>query len=84
LKGKRVGIHGDGETGLHITLQQFGLTPKEDVEIVEVGFDYADLLQSGEFAAVQCLVMVEPLELTAAGFDLQVMPAYEWGYEVYS
>jgi NitT/TauT family transport system substrate-binding protein len=83
FKGKRVGIHGDGETGLKITLKQFGLTDQE-VEIVEVGFNYADLLRSGEFDAMQCLVMVEPLELAAEGFDLQVMPAYEWGYEVYS
>ncbi|MBD3885393.1 ABC transporter substrate-binding protein [Phormidium tenue FACHB-886] len=83
FKGKRVGIHGDGETGLNITLKQFGLTNR-DVEVVEVGFDYADLLRSNEFDAVQCLVMVEPLELAAEGFDLHVMPAYEWGYEVYS
>lgn len=83
LKGKRIGIHGDGETGLKISLAHLGLSPT-DVEIVEIGYDYAHLLQNGDFAAVQCLVMVEPLELAYEGLELQVMPAYEWGYEVYS
>ncbi|MBD2459716.1 ABC transporter substrate-binding protein [Oscillatoria sp. FACHB-1407] len=81
--GKRVGIHGDGETGLRISLAYSGLKA-DQVEIVEVGYDYEDLLRKGEFDATQCLVMVEPFELAAAGLDLQVMPAYEWGYEVYS
>jgi ABC-type nitrate/sulfonate/bicarbonate transport system substrate-binding protein len=81
--GKRIGIHGDGETAIKITLEQFGLGVS-DVEIVEIGYDYPQLLQSGEFDAIQCLVMVEPLELVDEGFDIQVIPAYKWGYEVYS
>ncbi|MEO0802980.1 MAG: ABC transporter substrate-binding protein [Cyanobacteria bacterium J06642_2] len=83
LKGKRIGIHGDGETGLKVSLAQFGLSA-DDVDIVEIGYDYPQLLRSGDFDAVQCLVMVEPLELAHEGFELNVMPAYEWGYEVYS
>ncbi len=83
LKGKRIGIHGDGEAGLKISLAQVGLSP-EDVEIVEIGYDYPQLLRSGDYDAVQTLVMVEPLELAHEGFDLVVMPAYEWGYQVYS
>lgn len=83
LAGKRIGIHGDGETAIKITLEQFGLSA-DNVEIVEIGYDYPQLLQSGEFDAIQCLVMVEPLELEEEGFEIQVMPAYEWGYEVYS
>jgi ABC-type nitrate/sulfonate/bicarbonate transport system substrate-binding protein len=82
LKGKRIGIHGDGETALNIALAHFGMT-RHEVEIVEVGFDYADLLRRGEFAAVQCFVVVEPLELERMGFELVVLPAYKWGYEVY-
>jgi len=81
--GKRIGIHGDGETAIKITLEQFGLNTN-DVEIIEIGYDYPQLLQSGEFDAIQCLVMVEPLELEEEEFDIQVFPAYEWGYEVYS
>ena len=51
LTGKQIGIHGDGETALEIALAHFGMT-RADVEIVEVGFDYAELLSSGEFDAV--------------------------------
>jgi ABC-type nitrate/sulfonate/bicarbonate transport system substrate-binding protein len=83
LKGKRIGIHGDGETALQVSLAQVGLAAA-DVEIVEVGYNYAELLQSGEFDAIQCLVMVEPLELARQGLELVAMPAYTWGYSVYS
>ncbi|MEM9004525.1 MAG: ABC transporter substrate-binding protein [Cyanobacteria bacterium P01_F01_bin.86] len=83
LKGKRIGIHGDGETAIKITLQQCNLSAK-DVDIVEVGYDYPQLLETGEFDAIQCLVAIEPNELKTEGFDLNVLPAYEWGYEVYS
>ncbi|GIK42551.1 MAG: hypothetical protein BroJett011_63840 [Chloroflexota bacterium] len=83
LKGKRLGIHGDGETVVDIVLARFGLS-RQDVSVVEVGYDYAQLLDSGDHDAVQCLVMVEPLELEHLGFELQVLPAYEYGYEVYS
>lgn len=83
LRGKRLGIHGDGETVVDIVLARFGMSRK-DLEVVEVGFDYDHLLNSGEYDAVQCLVMVEPLELEHQGFELQILPAYEYGYEVYS
>ncbi|MFN8456866.1 MAG: ABC transporter substrate-binding protein [Anaerolineae bacterium] len=83
LKGKRLGIHGDGETVVDIVLARFGMNRKE-LEVIEVGYDYADLLNNGTYDAVQCLVMVEPLELAELGFDLHVLPAYEFGYQVYS
>lgn len=83
LKGKRIGIHGDGLTALHVTLRQHGLSDK-DVEIVEVGFNYDELLSSGEYDAIQCFVIVEPRELTQQGFRLHSLPAYAWGYQVYS
>lgn len=83
LKGKKVGIHGDGETALKISLEHYGISPSE-VSIVEVGFEYPQLLNGQEFAALQCLVAIEPLELQDEGFDLHIMPAYKWGYEVYS
>ena len=83
LRGKRLGVHGDGETAVNIILAHFGLT-RDELEVAEVGFNYGELLRSGEFDAVQCMVMIEPLELAHMGFELHVMPAYEWGYEVYS
>lgn len=83
LRSKRLGIHGDGETVVDIVLARFGMN-RRDLEVVEVGYDYADLLNSGAYDAVQCLVMVEPLEMEALGFDLHVLPAYNFGYQVYS
>lgn len=83
LRGKRLGIHGDGETVVDIVLAGFGMK-RSELDVVEVGYDYAGLLNSGAYDAVQCLVMVEPLELEALGFDLHVLPAYECGYQVYS
>lgn len=83
FKGKRIGIHGDGATALQIALSQAGLS-RTEVEVVDVGFNYDELLQSGDFDAIQCFVIVEPLELAAKGFELTVIPAYESGYLVYS
>jgi ABC-type nitrate/sulfonate/bicarbonate transport system substrate-binding protein len=83
LKGKRIGIHGDGITALHVTLRQHGLN-EADVEIVDVGFNYDELLSSGEYDAIQCFVIVEPRELAQKGFKLHSLPAYAWGYRVYS
>jgi len=83
LHGKRIGIHGDGLTALQVTLRQHGMTDT-DVEIVDVGFNYDELLNSGEYAAVQCFVLVEPRELALKGFDLHNLAAFEWGYQVYS
>jgi NitT/TauT family transport system substrate-binding protein len=83
LKGKRIGIHSDGWAAVKVALAYFDMSP-EDVDIVEIGFDYGDILRSGECQAVQCLVMVEPLELEEKGFVLNVMPAYRWGYKAYS
>jgi ABC-type nitrate/sulfonate/bicarbonate transport system substrate-binding protein len=83
LRGKRVGIHGDGETALEIALAHFGMDQTE-LEVIDIGFDYAGLLRGGECDAVQCFVMVEPLELEQMGLELEIMPAYKWGYEVYA
>lgn len=83
LRGKRIGIHGDGLTALLVTLRQHDLT-EADVEIVDVGFNYDELLASGQYDAIQCFVIVEPRELAAKGFRLHSLPAYAWGYQVYS
>lgn len=83
LRGKRIGIHGDGLTALQVTLRHHGLS-EADVEIVDVGFNYDELLASGQYDAIQCFVLVEPRELAAKGFKLHALPAYAWGYQVYS
>ena len=82
LKGKRLGIHKDGEMALDIALAHFNMN-RADLEIVEIGFDYADVLRSGRCDAIQGFVITEPAELEAEGLKIQTMPAYEWSYEAY-
>ncbi|MFN8456865.1 MAG: ABC transporter substrate-binding protein [Anaerolineae bacterium] len=83
LKGKRLGVHKDGEMALDIALTHFGLSQAE-VEIVEFGLNYAEVLRSGQCDAIQGFIITEPLELEEMGLELQVFPAYEWSYEAYA
>ncbi len=83
FRGKRVGIHEDGRTALMACLAA-NEVPADEVEIVEVGFNYDELLGNREFDAIQCLVIVEPLELKRQGYDLYTIPGYASGYKVYS
>ncbi len=57
---------------------------RKDVEVIEVGFDYVGLLTRNEIDAMQCNIMVEPLEMEALGYELNVIKGYELGYEAYS
>ena len=83
LAGKRVGVHGDGITALKIALRHSGVH-ETDVEVVEAGYNAGELLATGEFDAMQCYVTAEPVYLQREGFDLNVIRAYESGYEVYA
>lgn len=83
LKGKRLGIHKDGEVALDIALAHFDMS-RDDLEVVELGFDYANALRSGRCDAIQGFVITEPTELEASGLEIQTMPAYEWSYEAYA
>lgn len=83
LKGKRLGVHQDGEMALDIALTHFGLS-RAEVETVEFGLDYAEVLRSGQCDAIQGFVITEPLELEEMGLELEVIPAYEWSYEAYA
>lgn len=83
LRGRRLGIHRDGEAAIELALASAAMT-RSDLEVVEVGYDYADLLTSGAFDAMQCLLMVEPLELEAAGHAVSTVRGYDLGYKVYS
>jgi NitT/TauT family transport system substrate-binding protein len=82
-KGKRIGIHTDGELAIDIALEKYSMTRK-DVDLVEVGFDYIDLLINKKVDAMQCLLMVEPLEMAAQGFELNTIRGFDLGYECYS
>lgn len=83
LKGKRLGVHKDGEMALDIALTHFGLS-RAEVELVEFDLNYAEVLRSGQCDAIQGFIITEPLELEEMGLDLQVIPAYEWSYEAYA
>ena len=83
LRGRRLGIHRDGEAALELALDSAGMR-RSDLEVVEVGYEYANLLSSGEFDAMQCLLMVEPLEMEEAGYRVNTLRGYDMGYKVYS
>ena len=83
LRGKRVGIHADGKMALDMALAHFGMS-RSELEVVEFGLDYADVLQSGQCAAIQGFVITEPLELEEMGLEMEVMPVHNWGYEAYA
>lgn len=83
LKGKRIGTHPDGLTAIKVALAQHGLS-EQDVTLADVDYDYAALLGSGRFDAMQCYVIIEPYELARNGYDVHTLIAHEAGYQVYS
>lgn len=83
LHGKRLGIHPDGEAAIQLALRQYGMA-WSDLDIQEVGYDYADLLANGQVDAMQCLLMVEPLELEALGHQVNTIRGFDLGYQVYA
>lgn len=83
LSGRTIGIHGDGELALDVVLAGAGLT-KADVRTMEIGYDYGELLQGRVCDAAQCFVMVEPVELAAAGIATTSLVASQHGYPSYA
>jgi ABC-type nitrate/sulfonate/bicarbonate transport system substrate-binding protein len=83
LRGRRLGIHRDGEAAIRLALSRYDMS-WSDLDIQEVGYDYADLLTSGQFDAMQCLLMVEPLELEELGHPVNTIRGFDLGYEVYA
>lgn len=83
LRGKRLGIHPDGEAAIRLALSRYDMA-WSDLHIQEVGYDYADLLASGQVDAMQCLLMVEPLELEALGHRVNTIRGFDLGYQVYA
>lgn len=83
LRGKRLGIHPDGEAAIRLALSRYDMA-WSDLDIQEVGYDYADLLAKGQVDAMQCLLMVEPLELEALGHQVNTIRGFDLGYQVYA
>lgn len=83
LKGKVIGIHPDGELAIKTALINSNMRV-EDLTIIDVGFDYIDLLVNKKLDAMQCLIMVEPLEIRQLGYEVNLIQGSKMGYEVYS
>lgn len=63
LRGKRVGVHVDG---LKVMALVKGVSGIDDIAVEEIGYaDKFDRAVSGEFAAVQCYVIDEPIGVAA-------------------
>jgi NitT/TauT family transport system substrate-binding protein len=77
------GIHPDGEAAIRLALSRYDMA-WSDLDIQEVGYDYADLLANGQVDAMQCLLMVEPLELEALGHQVNTIRGFDLGYQVYA
>lgn len=79
LAGARVGVHVDGVKVMELIKGVNGLT---DMEIVEIPYTskFARVV-SGEFAAVQCYVINEPMGVSAAyGVEPTVLKLSEFGF----
>ena len=83
FKGKRVGIHGDGEKILEVALAQAGLNLK-DITFVDVGYD-PSILVNGEIDLMQAYVIDEFVELQRLTNGTgKILLAGENGYLAYS
>lgn len=72
LRGKRIGMHNDGNRALEMVLALEGIAPG-DIEVVEVPFDL-DYLKHDRVDALQGYLMTEPIELEAMGIAVEVLP----------
>ncbi|MBD3884989.1 ABC transporter substrate-binding protein [Phormidium tenue FACHB-886] len=85
LIGKRVGIHLDGVKVMELVKGVNGLQP-EDIEIVEIPYENKlERLISGEFAALQCYAVDEPIAFAQkVGKEATLMPMDQYGYKAYA
>jgi NitT/TauT family transport system substrate-binding protein len=71
LRGKRIGMHGDGRRALDIVLALEGID-RNDLSIEQVTFDLEHLHQD-RFDAQQGYVMTEPIQLEAMGITVDML-----------
>ena len=83
LRGRKIGIHTDGRTGIAVALNHVGLKTS-DVEIEDVGFDYESLMLEHKVIAMQCLSLVEAIELRKKEIEFELFLAKNFGYLTYS
>ncbi|MBD1918326.1 ABC transporter substrate-binding protein, partial [Phormidium sp. FACHB-77] len=85
LVGKKVGVHVDGLQVMELVQGVSNLAPG-DIEVVEIPYENKnDLLMSGEFAAIQCYAVDEPIGFKAAsGIEPAILNLSDYGYEAYA
>lgn len=83
LAGKQVGVHIDGINVMELVK---GVSGVSDIEVVEIPYeDKLDRLLSGEFAALQCYAVDEPIGFLRQVGELPiVLPMDEYGYTAYA
>lgn len=85
LVGKKVGMHVDGLAVMEL-VQGVSDLPKGAIEVVEIPYENKyDKLLSGEFAAIQCYAVDEPIGFEGTyGTAPAVLNLADYGYEAYA
>lgn len=85
LRGKRVGMHIDGVRVMNLVKGVNGIAD-EEIEIVEIPYEGKfDRVVDGEFAAVQCYVVDEPIGVEASfGVKPTVLRFSDYGFTSYA
>lgn len=85
LVGKKVGIHADGIKVMELVKGVNGLQP-DDIEVVEIPYENKlERLISGEFDALQCYAVDEPIGFAQKVGKLPVLlPMDQFGYRAYA
>lgn len=82
LRGRRIGVHADGNDAIDFVLRPVGLD-RTSVRVEVMPYDTTPLLE-GRFDAVQGYSVDEAIELRLAGHDIDLMFFHDHGYAAYA
>ena len=85
LPGKRIGVHSDGRKALELVLTLHHISPSQ-LDIIDIPYrnKYQRIID-GEFDAVQCYALDEPLELARRlGQPPTLLSLKDYGFDAYS
>lgn len=85
LPGKRVGVHDDGRKALNLVLNQNQVST-DQIDIVTIPYrDKYQRLLNGEFDAVQCYALDEPLDFARRlSQSPTLLTFHDYGFDAYS
>ena len=84
LSGKRVGVHSDDRQALEFVLAKSNVSPQPAMREIHYQDKYQRLID-GEFDAVQCYALDEPIELARRlGQVPNVLTFSDYGFDAYS